>query len=149
MVTARTRFALIAGFAFIASLALMAEPAQAGVYVYPQKGQSDEQKNKDSGECNAWAVQQSGYDPMNTSSAPQTGGAGRGAAKGAAVGAIGGAIAGDAGKGAAIGAATGGVMGGARRRSANNSHEQQQAAGSSEHAKAFSACMEARGYSVK
>jgi len=101
--------------------------------------------------------------------APQAqGGRVRGAARGAAGGAAFGAIAGDAGKGAAIGATVGTVRGGRKQRAANEQSQQQaaQSAGSqlqqqSNQAKAsykndmdkfrrgFSACMDARGYSVK
>ena len=93
-------------------------------FIYPTKGQSPEQQNRDRYECHTWAVQQTGFDPTKAQAAqpapaPQQapqGGVVRGAARGAAVGAVGGAIAGDAGKGAAIGAATGGMIGGMRRR---------------------------------
>jgi len=120
-----------------------------GAYVYPQKGQSKEQQQKDEAECQQWARGQSGVDPAAPPAAnPQgrrrgtVGGAARGAAGGAAVG----AIAGDAGKGAAIGAAVGGVHG---RRQAK-AQEQQAAAGAQDsYGRAFAACMEGRGYSVK
>ena len=101
--------------------------------------------------------------------APQAqGGRARGAARGAAGGAVIGGIAGDAGKGAAIGAVAGTVRGGRQQRQANEQSKQQaaQSAGAqvqqqSSQAKAaynkqmdtfkrgFSACMDARGYSVK
>ena len=123
--------------------------AAGGPYVYPQKGQSAEQQQKDDAECRQWATQQSGGSP---SAAPQAnpqarrrgtvGGAARGAAGGAAIG----AIAGDAGKGAAVGAAVGGVHG---RRQAKQ-QEQAAAAGAQDaYARAYGACMEGRGYSVK
>jgi hypothetical protein len=44
--------------------------AQSGeVYIYPSKGQSSEQQDKDRYECHRWAVQQTGFDPskMNAS----------------------------------------------------------------------------------
>jgi hypothetical protein len=91
--------------------------------IYPNKGQSVEQQEKDKSECYMWAKQQTGFDPMQTPTAtspppaqeaPQ-GGVGRGAARGALVGVTAGAIAGDAGKGAAIGAASGALIGGMRR----------------------------------
>ena len=96
------------------------------------------------------------------------GGRVRGAARGAAAGATIGAIAGDAGKGAAAGAAAGTMKGGMQQRQANAAtkqqaaantaaqQEQQQAQANAAHAqnldafkRAFSACMDARGYSVK
>jgi hypothetical protein len=102
-------------------------------------------------------------------SAPQAqGGRVRGAARGAAGGAMIGAITGNAGRGAAVGATVGTVRGGRRQRQANEDSKQQaaQSAGAqaqeqANQAKAaynkqmdtfkrgFSACMDARGYSVK
>ena len=84
-----------------------------GLTFSASKGQSAEQQTKDSGECQAVAVQQSGFDPAKAQAAaaqPQQAAGGeraRGAAKGAAVGAAAGAIGGDASKGAAAGAAAG------------------------------------------
>ena len=97
------------------------------------------------------------------------GGAVKGSAKGAAGGAAIGAIAGDAGTGAAIGATTGAVRGvgasrkkaqqGAQQQAADQTAQAQQQAQADANAKhqgaldtfkrAFWACMEARGYSVK
>ena len=80
------------------------------MFIYPSKGQSQAQQDKDRYECHTWAVQQTGFDP----SAPQAANAQtsqqyqpskphvlQGAGRGAAMGAVGGAIAGNAGKGAA------------------------------------------------
>jgi hypothetical protein len=68
---------------------------QAGLYVFPAKGQSKNQQKQDEFECYKWAVEQSGIDPLNLPKveAPpaETGptGAGlKGAAKGAAAGAV-------------------------------------------------------------
>jgi hypothetical protein len=96
------------------------------------------------------------------------GGRVRGAARGAAGGAAIGAITGNAGRGAAIGAGVGTVRGGRKQKQANEQAQQQaaQSAGDqlqqqANQAKAaykqqmdtfkrgFSACMDARGYSVK
>ena len=107
----------------------------AGVFAFPNAGQSPEQVQKDTFYCHNWAVSQTGFDPTRnyapppsyTTSPPpgssgyfgsgQTGQGGvmKDAAGGAAMGAIGGAIAGDAGKGAAIGAAAGALFGGVKR----------------------------------
>ena len=120
-----------------------------GLFVYPQRGQSTEQQNTDSYECYGWAKSQSGVDPGAPPPAQAgqhargaVGGAARGAALGAAVGAIGG----DAGKGAAAGAVVGGV--GGRRRSVAAQQQQQQATRSA-YDRAFAACMEGRGYTVR
>ena len=137
-------------------------------YIYPKQGQSNEQMEKDKYDCHSWAKQQSGFDPMAPaapsapppqSAAPQ-GGVVRGAARGALLGVTAGAIAGDAGKGAAIGAASGGLMGGMRSRdqasrekAAQQQYAQQQAANSAAlrqaYNRAFTACMEGKGYTVK
>lgn len=133
----------------------------AGMFIYPNKGQSQDQQEKDKYECQTWATQQTGYDPMNSGSAPptqqtQTPGAFGGAARGAALGAVGGAIGGDAGKGAAIGAATGALFGGMRRRDEQRQDQQTQAnyqaqksANRSEWDRALKACLSGRGYTVQ
>ena len=130
-------------------------------YVYPGKGQSNEQMEQDKSSCYQWAKGQTGFDPMQApqATAPppqQRGGALRGAARGAAGGAIIGAVAGDAGKGAAIGAASGGIIGGARQRQSNKQQEQnaqQQSAQynqqRSDYNRAWGACMSGRGYTVQ
>lgn len=150
-------------------LAVIAGPALAqDFFIYPNKGQSQEQLEKDKFQCYSWAKQNTGFDPMQApqASAPppqkeaKQGGVVRGAARGAAVGAVGGAIAGDAGKGAAIGAASGGLIGGMRRQDQNRREKQardqwaqQQAAqyqkNRDNYNRAYSACLEGRGYTVK
>ncbi len=129
---------------------------------YPAKGQSASQQQKDQSECYAWAKQTTGIDPAAVSSSPppqQTGpavGGGqrlRGAARGAAGGAAIGAIAGDAGQGAGIGAVVGTMAGGRQARQQQSAQNQQAAAQQQElintHQRAFSACMEGRGYTIK
>jgi hypothetical protein len=134
------------------------------LYVFPSKGQSQQQQKKDEFECYKWAMEQSGVDPLNlpkVEAAPAqtgpTGGAVKGAAKGAAAGAAIGAIAGDAGKGAALGAAAGGMGGLGRGRQAQaqqNKQSQANAAATEQEiknsfVKAFSVCIEGKGYTVK
>jgi hypothetical protein len=161
--TARTgrRVFLVALAAFIISLfgydcgMNSAALAQSQPIIYPAKGQSQQQMEQDKYGCYTWAKGQTGFDPMQAGLAsqppPQSQGSAsalKGAAGGAAVGAVGGAIGGDAGKGAAIGAATGAMIGGMRKRQQG----QQQAAVASNQAqynRAFGACMEGRGYTVK
>src|SRR6059036_1112768 len=132
------------------SVALVGWAIAAGPFVYPQRGQSPEQQNKDSYECYGWAKAQSGVDPGAPPPPAQAGqharGAVGGAARGAALGAAVGAIGGNAGKGAAAGAVVGGAAG--RRRSVMAQQQQQQAAGSA-YDRAFAACMEGRGYTVR
>ncbi len=111
------------------------------VFMYPARGQSQQQQDRDRYECHSWAVGQTGFDPSRATAAPAApavppppaqeapqGGLLRGGARGAAIGAVGGAIGGDAGKGAAIGAATGAMIGGIRRRDQMQRQAQQQSA---------------------
>ena len=148
---------------------LFTGPAVAQDFViYPAKGQSQEQMEKDKFECYTWAKQQTGFDPMQapTATAPppqqeaKQGGLVRGAARGALVGVTVGAIAGDAGKGAAVGAASGGLLGGMRRRDQVRQEEKAQdqwaqdqanqyARRRNEYNRAYSACLEGKGYTVK
>jgi hypothetical protein len=135
-----------------------------GLYVFPAKEQKPEQQAKDEQACYSWAVEQSGIDPLTMQATkPDTvakgpdGSAVKGAAKGAVVGVAIGAIAGDAGKGAAIGAAAGGMGGAAGRKKKQAAQEQQatQTAAATDAAKidsfkkAYSACLEGKGYTVK
>ena len=149
--------AIVAAFA----ACVLADTAQAEVFVYPKQGQSQEAFESDQYACHNWASQQSGFNPAAPPQAaaappPQQGGAVKGAARGAAVGAVGGAIAGDAGKGAAVGAAVGGT-GGAMRQNRHNREaaaasqqaQSQQQAGYANYEKAYGACLSGRGYSVK
>ena len=128
---------------FLASSALAQD-----LIIYPAKGQSQEQMEKEKFECYTWAKQQTGFDPMQVPTAstppPQEQAGQGGALKGAAV----------------TGAVVGGVLGGARQSRQNSQDqqarqqwEQQQA---NEYAqkrntynRAYSGCMEGKGYTVK
>jgi hypothetical protein len=136
---------------FAAALCCLAPALASGqMYVYPQKGQSAKQQQRDEGECHQWAVQQTGYNP-GMASAPSSAPDGslvRGGARGAAAGAVVGAIAGNAGKGAAAGAAGGALIGGMRRRDSRRQQEQANASGQQGYQRAYGACMQGRGYSV-
>jgi hypothetical protein len=135
-----------------------------GLYVFPSKEQDQATQDADELACYKWAMEQTGYDPINP---PQIqaeqvdrspdGTAIAGAARGAAAGAAIGAIAGDAGEGAAIGAVAG-AMRGRRAKVVGDQMEQQQNNAAAEakqkeltdgFKKAFSACMEGKGYTVK
>lgn len=150
-------------------IVLMAGLASAQeLIVFPAKGQSEDQMEQDKYSCYTWAKKETGFDPMAppTATAPPPqqaaprGGVVRGAARGALVGVTAGAIAGDAGKGAAIGAASGGLIGGMRRNdqrrqqaSSQQQWEQDQARQYSQkrstYNRAYSACLEGKGYTVK
>jgi hypothetical protein len=145
------------------SAAASASPAsKIGLFVYPQKDQTAEQQAKDESACYESAQKQSGVDPSAAPPPPQEvdkkqGGAVKGAAGGAAGGAAIGAIAGDTGTGAAIGATAGAVRGRRQQKKANKAAEQQsqeQAQGQHQRMldtfrRAFSACIDSKGYSVK
>ena len=135
-----------------------------GVYVFPAQGQSDAQLDDDESYCYTWAVKQSGFDPINPDyvEAQQVeqgpdGSAVRGSAKGALTGAAIGAITGDAGQGAAIGAVSGAVVGhhhGRTRKAYTQAAYDMDAASQNAAAvdgfkKAFSVCLEGKGYTVK
>lgn len=143
-------------------LVLLLSPSVSGQYIYPSKGQSAQQQDRDRYECHTWAVQQTGFDPTRpqTAQAPSAPPPGRpvvkGAVRGAAVGAVGGAIAGDAGTGAAAGAAVGGLLGGMKRMDQAKAQSQQQAQQQNIDAqqqggynRAIGACLEGRGYTVR
>ena len=132
------------------------------VYIFPNKGQSQETMESDKYQCYQWARQQTGFDPSQPQYTTQVdtaprGDAVRGAARGALVGAVVGEIAsGDAGKGAAAGAAGGGLIGGMKRRdriasqqSAQKSQQQAYANQVGNYNRAYAACLEGKGYTVK
>lgn len=130
--------------------------------VYPAQGQSTEQQGQDKYQCYLWAKDQTGVDPAQpapaavSASSRRRGGALRGAAVGAGVGAIGGAIGDDTRKGAKIGAGVGAAAGALRQRRRNREAqataqraEANQQAHLGEYDRAFSVCMEGRGYTVR
>ncbi len=136
--------------------------AQSELIVYPAKGQSETKMGKDKTECQSWAAKQSGVDPAahtQQAAAAETGPKGerlKGGARGAAGGAAIGAIAGDAGKGAEIGAVAGGMRGGMEERrekraerAAEAKAEQVEAQDKGTFNRAYAACLEGRGYTVK
>ena len=151
-----------------AVVAVTTTATAADLFVYPAKGQSNEQMEKDKFECYSWARQSSGFDPMappTPSSAPpprqaQQGGVGRGAARGALGGAAIGALTGNTKKGLKVGAVGGGLVGGMRRndqvrqeKHAQQQWEQQEVANytnnRNNYNRAYSACLGGRGYTVQ
>lgn len=149
------------GWTLTWAIALPASSQQ--LFIYPAKGQSPAQEQKDKGACMEWATRQTGYNPAfagGPGAPPQMGsparGAFGGAARGAALGAVGGAIGGNAGKGAAIGAAAGGLFGMMRQRQryeeemSSYGNEQRRAdAQRANFQKAYAACLQGRGYVVE
>jgi hypothetical protein len=141
-------------------------------FVYPAKGQSPQQQQKDEFDCHQWAIQQTGYDPANPrqqqsggpppsgSAEPEAGSGARGAVRGAVVGGLIGGIGGRGGEGAAAGAVVGGIA--ARRSSRREAEQRQQyeqqqyyqqqaaanAAGPEAYQRARAACLGGRGYTI-
>ncbi|MBW2412647.1 MAG: hypothetical protein JRF72_22850 [Deltaproteobacteria bacterium] len=139
--------------------------------IYPAQGQSEEQTEKEKFECYTWAKKETGFDPMQTPTAtrppPKKEDPQGGVAKGAVVGGAGGAIAGGilggkkgAGTGALIGAGGGALIGGMRRSNQRDREEKARQDWEREQAnayhqkrsaynRAYGACLEGRGYTVK
>jgi hypothetical protein len=121
--------------------------------VYPAKNQTSQQQKKDNSECAAWAKKDTGIDPAAASqpapqqTGPATGGGER--LKGAAGGALIGGVAGNAGAGAAVGTVVGGAKARKTQSAQNQQAQQQQQQAMNTYYKAYAACMQGRGYSVK
>ena len=150
-----------------------------GVSVFPSRNQGPDLQKADESNCLSWATNQTGIDPntlaqvkamspspqatQESSSDPSKGAAAKGAVRGAAAGAAIGAVTEDAGTGAAVGATAGAVRGRRQGRKAKKKTEEQEQAQTQQLAeadaqvadrkstynKAFSACMEGKGYTVK
>ena len=139
---------IVAALAAFATAAVAQKPA-----VYPAKNQTAQQQKKDDGECLAWAKKDTGIDPVAASQpAPQKTGPAVGGGerlKGAAGGAVIGGIAGDAGAGAAVGTVVGGAKARRNQDAQNQQAQQQQQQARNTYYKAYAACMQGRGYSVK
>jgi len=117
--------------------------AQPSAYVYPQKGQTAAKQARDTADCQGWAKQQTGFDPLTDSAKGAGVGALVGALGGAAAGAAIGAATGHAGTGAAIGAAAGGIGGAGVGGTYNYSKSKDG------YDRAFAACMSSRAYVVR
>ena len=147
-------------------------PPNTTVYAYPMHNQSPAQQRRDRYQCTVWAVHQTGFDP----SAPGVPIYDRVAVQGpppgtdTAIGAVAGALFGaaisnpwDRGAGAMFGAVTGAMIGNAAdqanaQTNAENAGAVQAAAQAQQRAldhrarnfrQAVSACLQARGYSVR
>lgn len=137
-----------------------------GLFIFPDESQDQEQQDADEMACYKWAKEQTGYDPLNPTQVyagevdtSPDGTALKGALGGAAAGAAIGAISyhNDAGGGAALGAIIGGIRAGnakkrrdAQQKAQNEAMAQAQMEQMASHyIKGFSACMEAKGYTIK
>jgi hypothetical protein len=132
-----------------------------GLYVYPQKQQNATQQLTDEQQCYSSAKTQTGFDPNATTTAAKAAkpnsGNDHAAAKGALRGAtVSRAVGGDPGQGAARGALLGGVR--ARRKEKQQTEKAdkqadvkktQQQQNQDNFKRAMSACLDARGYSVR
>jgi hypothetical protein len=162
----------IAIFIVTASVLLSGSALAQEMVIYPSQGQSNEQMEQDKFQCYSWSKNESGFDPMalpTTSEPPpakeaQQGGVARGAVRGTLAGGAIGAIAGnsksDTRTGLRAGAATGALVGGMRRNNQVRKEDQQRknweqqqvnqyAQGRTNYNRAYAACMEGRGYSVR
>jgi predicted lipid-binding transport protein (Tim44 family) len=131
------------------------------LFVFPNDGQSQDQQDMDTFQCQRDATNRTGFDPMATPQAStpapqQQGGVVGGAARGALLGGAIGAATGNTRQGLRAGAAGGGVLGGMRRADSNRQQEEwarREAANYQRNRdnwnRAFTACMEARGYTVR
>jgi uncharacterized membrane protein YebE (DUF533 family) len=131
------------------------------LFIFPNEDQSQDQQDMDEFQCQKSATQRTGFDPMAlpTTSSPapkQKGGVGQGAVKGALLGTAVGAVTGNTKKGLKAGAVGGGVMGGMKRADSNskkqdwaNQQSQDYLRNRDNWNRAFTACIESRGYTVR
>ncbi|MCL6414821.1 hypothetical protein MIB92_04085 [Aestuariirhabdus sp. Z084] len=151
--------------AFLIGVMLLSGPTIASeLYIYPAKGQSAEQLDKDKYECYSWAKNDTGFDPMAvpqaTTAPPSNEKSSGGVVRGGVGGAVLGGIIGDSSKAAKRGAVAGGLIGGVRQSSQNSAAERERreweqresanyANNRNNYNRAYSACLEGRGYTVK
>ena len=145
---------------WLACLAFATAVAAAEPEVYPAKGQTAEQQDRDQFECHEWATKETGVDPVQLAeqklAAPTPSTHDGGAAGSAAMGAARGATEGDAAAGAARGFGIGRMV---HVLKAKRELREQQSTTTQEGAaihgqldtydRAYAACLTGRGYSVK
>jgi len=147
-------------------------PRMAELIVYPARGQTADQTDRDRYECHTWAVRETRFDPSRMAPVeappprerPDAPAPGSGTALGAVTGAVLGAIIaphGDEGGGAAVGAIAGAIVGNASERAqadaarddadryGNRGGARPAGDGAGAYRRAISACLEARGYTVR
>jgi hypothetical protein len=159
-------FCALGGYAFAGDM---------GTYAFPQKGQTPEQQKTDETSCAQWATDQTGLNPAVLqyqqqeaqaaqqkasveANNPRTGRrVGRAAVTGAALGSMNKSMDDGAGKGAAMGA----TLAVAKRRGEKvedqaqaplkeaNAKSQKVQGDTQEYVKAYCACMEGKGYSIR
>jgi hypothetical protein len=147
---------------WIGCLALSAAAAAVEPEVYPAKGQTAEQQERDQFECHQWATKDTGVDPVALAEqnlgtpAPEKKPGMGGAAGGAGLGAARGAMEGDAAGGAARGFGIGRMISVIKakrqlreQQSAETSQGAQIHAQLDKYDRAYAACLTGRGYTVK
>ena len=131
--------------------------------IFPNEDQTPEKQEEEMFACYGWAKNETGFDPMAPPTATEapppekksSTSAGRGLVRGAAVGGIV-----DGSDGAKKGAAAGAVIGGARKRDAQRQNQQAQqqweqeqqqiyADNRNRYNRAYAACLEGKGYTVR
>jgi uncharacterized protein YcfJ len=169
---------LIGGIAGVLTIGSPAALAQ-DMYVYPAKGQSEQQLSTDRYECHRWAVAETGFDPVDVGETgpprairvpvPENKAAGA-TGKGALAGALAGVVLGhgdDKFKNTAIGAAVGAAVGGAveangEMKAQDQARDEAQTRANemsrtkaekgmrrANYRRALTACLEGRGYTVR
>jgi hypothetical protein len=144
-------------------------PPSTDVYAYPLHDQTAQQQDRDHYECSRWATQQTGFDPSAPGVPPHERVRvvrGPPPGTGTAVGAVTGAIIGaaisrpwESATGALAGAVVGGAIGSATDAAnaqqtrtvqvSDRRQEAQQERQAANYRRAISACLDARGYSVR
>lgn len=160
------RLWLIALFSFLGTEAYASD-----VYVFPRQNQTMEQQSMDAGTCRQWAMRQTGVDPTyvqgqmammqnqygyQRQEMPVARHALRGVAAGAIMGEIHKEMDPGAGRGAAMGLTAGAMHGMRQKRdmmmqeeAQRTQQQMQQLQGRhNSYVRAYSACMDAKGYSV-
>jgi hypothetical protein len=149
--------------AWAACLALAARSMAAEPEVYPAKGRTAAQQERDQYACHEWATKETGVDPVTLAEeklatpapAEDEGNAG-GMARSAGLGAMGGAMEGDAGAGAMRGMGIGRMVSVIRAKRQLREHQSADAQEASalqaqleKYDRAYAACLTGRGYAVK
>jgi len=157
-------FRITAAAAAVVAMTLATAASSQQPIAYPAKGQTPQQQQQDTGECQVWAKQNTGVDPVavaqqasNAPPPPQPQGErARGVVRGAVVGGVIGGIGGRGGEGAAAGAVVGGLSGRREQQAKQEQYAQQQQYMQQQaqsqiatYNRAFAACMGGRGYSIQ
>jgi hypothetical protein len=147
-------------FSVLLCLVCAVSAAAAEPEVYPAKGQTPEQQERDEFECHQWATKDTGVDPVALAeqklAAPTPAAHEDSAARSAGIGAMRGAVDGDAAGGAARGFGIGRMVSVLRaKRQLRDQQSPTTTDGAAVHRdldkydRAYAACLTGRGYTVK